>query len=104
MASPKLLSDLHEKPEFIRTVLKDVKMATGIIDAKIDEVCRQYLGQDDKLDVREDEEPTLEYDEMGDAQLTEGESLGADKKQGAGETLAYAAEPNPEERKNSIHR
>ena len=98
------LSDLHEKPEFIRTVLKDVKMATGIIDAKIDEVCRQYLGQDDKLDVREDEEPTLEYDEMGDAQLTEGERLGADKKQGASEVLAYAAEPDPEERKNSIHR
>ena len=52
----------------------------------------------------EDEEPTLEYDEMGDAQLTEGERLGADKKQGASEVLAYAAEPDPEERKNSIHR
>ena len=59
---------------------------------------------DRMINVREDEEPTLEYDEMGDAQLTEGERLGADKKQGACEVLAYAAEPDPEEQKKSIHR
>lgn len=78
------LSALHEKPEFIRTVLKDVKMSTSVLDAKIEEVRRVYLGEreDDKLDLREDDEPTLEYDDSGDAHLAQSEVLSADKKQG----------------------
>lgn len=39
----------------------------------------------DRLDVREDVEPTLAVDETGDAYVVPGERLGADHKQSAGE-------------------
>lgn len=81
------LGNLKESPDFIRTVMKDVKMATSVIDSKIEQVRRVYLGEkeDDKLDIREEEESMLEIDETGDAHLVEGESLDPDKKQGQDE-------------------
>jgi hypothetical protein len=106
------LKALHEQPDFIRTIMKEIKAATNIIESKIDEVRRLYLGEDDrqmrdgdKLDVREEDEATLEYDETGDAHLAPGESLGADKKQGESESpvLGIAAEPEPGERRG-MHR
>lgn len=39
------LDALHEKPEFIRTVLKDVRLATAAIDVRIDSVRQVYLGE-----------------------------------------------------------
>ena len=103
------LGALHEKPDFIRTVLKDVKMATSVVDVRIDSIRQVYLGEkeSDKLDVREDEESTLEFDEDGDAHLGQGESLGADKKQGAGEGKGHddsQAEKPEEHRRGGMHR
>ena len=100
------LSQLDEKPEFIRTVMKDVKMATSVIDAKIEEIRRVYLGEkeDDKLDVREDEESTIEYDEDGDMQLGRGEVLGADKKQGEGENRGQEHSETEEHKRGGMHR
>lgn len=100
------LSQLHEKPEFIRTVMKDVKMATGIIDAKIEEVRKVYLCEKDaeKLDVREDEESAIEYGEDGDMQLGSEESLGADKKQGEGEKQGQEQGESEEHRRGIVRR
>lgn len=100
------LSELHQNPEFIRTVLKDVKMATSVLDSKIEYVRRVYLGEkeDDKLDVREEEESTLEYDETGDAYLGEGESLGADKKQGHGEGNSQEPSESEEHKRGGLRR
>lgn len=100
------LSQLHEKPEFIRTVMKDVKMATSVIDAKIEEIRRVYLGEkeDDKLDVREDEESTIEYDDDGDMQLGRGEVLGADKKQGEGENKGQEYSETEEHKRVGLRR
>ena len=83
------LDSLHEKPSFIRTVLKDVKLATSIVDSKIEKVRRMYLDakeqEDGKPDLREDVEPVIEYDEDGDLHIGNGKSRDADKKQGEGE-------------------
>ncbi len=103
------LGALHEKPEFIRTVLKDVKMATSIVDVRIDAVRQVYLGEkeDDRLDVREEDATTLEFDETGDAHLGQGESLGADKKQGEseGKNRNGSEQEKPEEqRRGGMHR
>jgi len=98
------LSELKENPDFIRTVLKDVKMATSILDSKIEYVRRTYLGEDDKLDIREEDESTLEFDEMGDAYLDEGESLGADKKQGRGEGDGHEPSEPEEHKRGSMRR
>ena len=103
------LGALHEKPDFIRTVLKDIKMATSVVDVRIDAIREVFLGEkeDDKIDAREDVESTLEFDESGDAHLGQGESLGADKKQGEGEGKGqYASEQEkPEEhRHGGMHR
>ena len=103
------LGALHEKPDFIRTVLKDIKMATSIVDVRIDAIREVFLGEkeNDKLDVREDEESTLEFDETGDAHLGQGESLGADKKQGDGEGKGHDAseqEKSEEHRRGGFHR
>ena len=103
------LGALHEKPDFIRTVLKDVKMATSVVDVRIDAVRQVYLGEkeNDKLDIREEEESTIEYDETGNAHLGMGESLGADKKQGEGENHGKEqGEEKPEEHRRSggMHR
>ena len=98
------LSSLHEKPEFIRTVLKDVKMATSVLDSKIEYVRRAYLGEDDKLDVREEDESALEFDETGDAHLEQGESLGADKKQGEGEGKGKESSETEEHKRGGLRR
>lgn len=102
------LGALHEKPDFIRTVLKDIKMATSIVDVRIDAIREVYLGEKetDKIDAREDVESTLEFDESGDAHLGQGESLGADKKQGEGEGKGQHAsgQENPEEHRHGVMR
>ena len=103
------LGALHEKPDFIRTVLKDIKMATSVVDVRIDAIREVFLGEkeDDKIDAREDVESTLEFDESGDAHLGQGESLGADKKQGEGEGKGQhvSEQDKPEEhRHGGMHR
>lgn len=98
------LSELHENPDFIRTVLKDVKMATSVLDSKIEHVRKVYLGEEDKLDIREEEVSTLEYDETGDAHLGEGESLGADKKQGHGEGVNQEPSETEEHKRGGMRR
>jgi antirestriction protein ArdC len=94
------LGQLHEKPEFIRTVLKDVKMATSVIDSKFEEIRRLYLGdnEDDKLDLREDVESSIEYDDDGDMHLGRSEVLGADKKQGDSENKGKDSETEDHKR------
>ena len=80
------LDALHEKADFIRTVLKDIKMATSFVDVRINAVEKYILDKEsDKIDARFDTESTLELDEKGDFYLGIGESLGVDKKQGEGE-------------------
>lgn len=98
------LSNLREKPEFIRTVLKDVKAASSVLDCKIEEIRRLYLNEreEDKLDIREEEESCLEVDDTGDVQLSSSESLAADKKQGEGEGREPAVKE--EQKRGGIHR
>lgn len=48
------------------------------------ELARECEGK--RLDIREDDGPTLIVDETGDAHMTPGEKLGADHKQNAGES------------------
>lgn len=100
------LSQLHEKPEFIRTVLRDVKMATSVLDSKIEEVRRQYLGEkaDDRLDIREDDTSTIAYEENGDMVLDSDEVLGADKKQGEGENKGQEQGEAEEHKRGGMHR
>jgi len=104
------LDALREKPDYIRTVLKDVKMATSIVDVRIDAIREVFLGEkeNDKIDAREDVESTLEFDESGDAHLGQEDSLGADKKQGEGEGKGRGSseQDKPEEhrRGGGMHR
>lgn len=93
------LRNLHEKPEFIRTVLKDVKMATSILDSKVEYVRKEFLGEEEKLDLREEDEAALEFDEDGDAHLSQTESVDPDKKQGEAEGKGESYE---EERKHGM--
>lgn len=95
------LGSLKENPEYIRTVLKDIKMATSVVDVRIENIRNERLGEkaDDKLDVREENESILEFDESGDAYLGQSESLVSDKKQGEGEGKgpAVSEQGKPEE-------
>ena len=72
-----------------------------MISTKIEEIIRS---KDVKLDIREDEVQTVAIDETGDAQLVEGESLGADKKQGDNEERPDVEQEETEERKQQVHR
>jgi len=76
------LDTLKEEPTFIKNVLNDVKKAASMITTKIEGVMRD---REVTLDVREENTQTVAIDETGDAQLVDGESLGADKKQGDNE-------------------
>ena len=96
------LKALHEKPEFIRTVLKDIKTATNFVDVRIEQVRRERL--EESLDVREENESTLEFDESGDAHLGYTESLVSDKKQGEGEGKDSVQEKHEPYHSTGIHR
>lgn len=95
------LGNLRKEPKYLNTVLGDVKKASDMISTKIEEIIRS---KDVKLDIREDEVQTVAIDETGDAQLVEGESLGADKKQGDNEERPDVEQEETEERKQQVHR
>ena len=81
------LSDLHEKPAYIRTVLNDVKKATTLIDMRIDMIRREYLHEKDpeKLDIREDDAVDIDIDSDGCVEVSDRDVYGADRKQGENE-------------------
>ncbi len=93
------LDSLHEEPQFIRSVLKDVKLGTSLVDSKIEEVRRIYIDKEDKIDVREDEDTLIDIDEDGDISVTEEENLNPDKKQGESEDQEVSI---PEEKHRSM--
>ena len=80
------LDSLHKDSDFIRTVLKDVKYSTNLIDTYVEKA--RYIGLDeiesDKIDIREDNTVALEYDESGDAHISGDTDLLPDKKEGEG--------------------
>lgn len=79
------LSSLHEDPKFIKTVLNDVKLATGMIASRIDEVSLK-ISENTKLDLRDDDDDdNLQYDEDDNAINVDGSHYAADKKQGEDE-------------------
>ena len=75
------LNSLHEKPEFIRTVLKDVKLAVSEVFCRIEATRAVYQNKEAKLDGREDDDVSMEMDEEGNA-VSEGNEVLPDKKQG----------------------
>lgn len=95
------LDTLKEEPTFIKTVLNDVKKSSSMIIDRIETVKRDM---EVKLDVREDETQTVAIDESGDAQLVEGESLGADRKQGDNEENSEDEEEDQEEETKRVAR
>ena len=95
------LDTLKEEPTFIKTVLNDVKKSSSMIIDRIETVKRDM---EVKLDVREDETQTVAIDESGDAQLVEGESLGADRKQGDNEENSEDEEEEQEEETKRVAR
>ena len=95
------LDTLKEEPTFIKTVLNDVKKSSSMIIDRIETVKRDM---EVKLDVREDETQTVAINESGDAQLVEGESLGADRKQGDNEENSEEEEEEKEEETKRVAR
>ena len=99
------LSTLKEKPDFVRTLMSDIRKASSVIDSKIEFVCERYLSDDVskevKDDLREEEEDQLEFDEDGDLTVSSAESLEPDKKQGEGEKPEAVQQ---EHRSGGIHR
>ncbi len=94
------LGTLRQEPKYLNTVLGDVKKASEMISTKIEEIVRS---REAKLDIREEETQTVAIDESGDAQLVEGESLGADRKQGDNEERPDVEQEETEERKQVRH-
>ena len=95
------LGNLRQEPKYLNTVLSDVKKASDMIDTKIEEVVRS---RESKLDIREDETQTVAVDETGDARLVDGESLGADRKQGDNEEGPDVEEVETEEHRQAGRR
>lgn len=96
------LDELGNNPEYIRTVLNDVKKATALIDMRIDRMRLEYLNEKDpdKLDIREDDDVDIDIDIDGDVVVSEHEVHGADKKQGENEGHD-GHQQEPEERHRS---
>ncbi len=79
------LSALDEDPKFIKTVLNDVKLASGMIASRIDEIALE-INKTTKLDLREDSDgESYQVDEDGDVVEVEESHYYPDKKQGEGE-------------------
>lgn len=95
------LDSLHKDPNFIRTVLNDVKFSTNLIDVYIEKVRKLCLEEKegDKIDIREDNTATLEFDESGDAHISGDINLLPDKKeeQGVSRSSDVTAQTKPEE-------
>ena len=95
------LDSLHKDSDFIRTVLKDVKYSTNLIDTYVEKA--RYIGLDeiesDKIDIREDNTVALEYDESGDAHISGDTDLLPDKKDGedVSRSSDVIAQAKPEE-------
>lgn len=100
------LENLHQKPDYIRTVLKDVKLATSYIFCRV-EACREvYLDKQAKLDGREDDDVSVDMDDEGN-EVSEGNGLLADKKQGEeeGKTEGQKEDsPEAQHRRGGFHR
>ncbi len=95
------LSCLSEEPKFIKTVLNDVKLATGLIASHIDSISLK-LNESSKLDLREDsDDNTVQYDEDGEAIVEEGSHYAADKKQGEEESRG---QKDSEQQERTHHR
>ena len=96
------LDQLHEKPEFIRNVLKDVKAATNVIFTHIEAVRENRLDKIAKLDGRE-EDAGLDMDEDGN-ELSEGsDAILADKKQGEEEGRTKGEEDDNKQKPHMLH-
>ena len=96
------LDQLHEKPEFIRNVLKDVKAATNVIFTHIEAVRENRLDKIAKLDGRE-EDAGLDMDEDGNV-LSEGsDAILADKKQGEEEGRTKGEEDDNNQKPHILH-
>lgn len=79
------LKVLREDPKFIKTLLNDVKQATGMITAHVEQAREQIQKKEDSLDLRDtsDEEATVDID--GEEVTLDGNDYAPDKKQGDGE-------------------
>ena len=85
------LKALHEEPKYIKNVLNDVKLATGMITLKIDQY-NVNLDDEQKLDGHEMDDESFAVDD--DGILEPSEHLAPDKKQGENESKEHNA---PEE-------
>jgi len=85
------LKNLKENPEFIRTLLKDVKDATTLIFSRVEAARAVYLKKEPLLDGRTEDDESVEMD--SEAVSVEGEpaALLADKKQGEEEGTTESA-------------
>ncbi len=102
------LNNLHEKPGYIRTVLKDVKLATSYVFSRVEAVREVYLDKAAKLDGREDDDASVDIDDEG-LQVSEGgNGLLADKKQGEEEGRTGCKEqsedPQEAQHRRGFHR
>ena len=93
------LKAIHEKPEFIKTVLNDVKHATGLITYNVDEH-QVKMDDEQKLDGHEVDGESFAVDD--DGILEASEHLAPDKKQGENESKEQNAQD--EQRHSRWHR
>jgi antirestriction protein ArdC len=88
------LKSLKEDPSFLKTTLDDVKKATNFIGNRIEEV---------RLDIREFESVSVDYDNDGKADVVISDPL-ADKKQGEGENRGHLEDVAMVAEEMSAHR
>ena len=79
------LKVLREDPKFIKTILNDVKQATGVITVCVEESREQLLKNDDSLDLRDTADSEVTVDVDGNEVTLDGNDYAPDKKQGSGE-------------------
>ena len=96
------LQSLHEEPKYIKTVLNDVKQASGMIAVHIEEIAAK-LDENKKLDGREVDDEEVSIDDEGNTVVTESEHLDPDKKQGEDENSSKE-ETETEQHKRVFHR
>lgn len=79
------LASLKEDPKYIKNVLGDVRAASSRISVTIDSVQEIINKESNKLDLRDDDNDDLQYDEDGNVIENDGNHYAADKKQGEDE-------------------
>lgn len=92
------LSALKEDPKYIKTVLSDVRAATGRINVMVDNALEVINKESAKLDLRDDDDNTIQYDEDGNAINVDDGHYAADKKQGEDEGNGKKEESHEEHR------